>query len=596
MNSNRSAGNTAKGLAIAVAVLAVPVAPASSQLPGAAVDVLDYRFELDLSDRSDEIEGRATIAFRILRSATEVAFDLDDAAAASGLAPGGRDGEAGQAGGMVVFSVVAKGPAAGSGPEPADRAGDARASGTRTRTGTGDPASQPPVSGQALGFRQRDDRLHVSLDREAAAGERRRVEIRYRGVPADGFTIGTNRHGERTFFADNWPNRAHHWLPVVDHPSDKATVAFLVTAPSHYQVVATGAFVEAVDLEDGLRRTEWSSRAPVATKVMAVGVARFVRHREAVVDGVPVETWVYPQDREAGLRAFAPGPRVMGAFERRLGEYPYAKLANVQTTTRWGGLENAGNVFYDEDAVDREGGIETLVAHEIAHQWFGDSVTESDWPHVWLSEGFATYLTACYLEWTYGRERFLEQMAAARERVLGYAEEAPDSVIVPEAVPDPRRLLSPNVYQKAAWVLHMLRGEVGDGTFWKGMRTYYERFRDRNASTADFAAVMEDVSGRGLDWFFDQWLREPGVPELEIEWEFDEATSEVELTVRQTGATTYRLPLEVEAVLDGGRAVRGRVDVEGKQTTVSLFLPASPESFRIGPDRWLLMRYAVEER
>ncbi len=542
-------------------------APVRAQLPGAAIDVLDYRFELELSDRTDEIEGRATIAFRVLRRVHEVAFDLDDPAEPGGLEAGGKAGESRSAGGMVVSSAAV-----------ADSAGAA------------------PTTDGALQFRQQGDRLFVSLDREASVGHSRRVEIRYRGVPAEGFTIGTNRHGQRTFFADNWPNRAHHWLPVVDHPSDKATVAFVVTAPAHYQVVATGAFVEAVDLEDGMRRTEWRSQAPVATKVMAVGVARFVRQRQAVASGVPVETWVYPQDREVGLRAFAPGPRVLGSFERRLGDYPYAKLANVQTTTRWGGLENAGNVFYDEDAVDREGGIETLIAHEIAHQWFGDAVTESDWPHVWLSAGFATYLTACYLEWTYGRERFLEQMGRARTRVLSYVEEAPDSVIVPETVPDPRRLLSPNVYQKAAWVLHMLRGEVGDGTFWKGMRIYYQRFRDRNASSADFAAVMEGVSGRKLDWFFDQWLRQPGVPELEIVWDFDPAASAVGVEVLQTGPTIYGLPLEVEAVLEDGRAVRGRVDVEGERTTASLPVTGLPERLRIDPDGWLLMRRVVEER
>ena len=172
----------------------------------------------------------------------------------------------------------------------------------------------------------------------------------------------------------------------------------------------------------------------------------------------------------------------------------------------------------------------------------------------------------------------------------------PDSVIVPESVPDPRRLLSPNVYQKAAWVLHMLRGEVGDGTFWKGMRTYYERFRDGNASTADFAAIIEEVSGRELAWFFDQWLRRPGVPELEIAWRFDEATSAVELTVAQLGPTIYRLPLDVEAVLDDGRTVRGRVDVEGERTAASLLVPARPERLRIDPDAWLLMLHTVAER
>lgn len=593
----RGAHLPALGLGFASLVVACLAAPAAAQRPDAAIDVLDYRFELELSDDSDEIAGRALIGFRTLRPTAEATFDLDDpnapgAGGADGTGRSAVDRTSGtsQTAGMSVSAVLsAAASLAGQGSptspaDPADSTGAAAAPATAS------------VAGQPLSFRQADDLLHVRLAREAAPGERRRVEILYRGVPADGFTIGTNRHGDRTFFADNWPDRAHHWLPVVDHPSDKALVTFAVTAPAHYQVIATGAFVEAVDLGDGRRRTEWSSRAPVATKVMAVGAARFARHRQAVVDGVPVEVWVYPQDREVGIRAFAPASRVMGAFEQRLGEYPYAKLANVQTTTRWGGLENAGNVFYDEDAVVSRRGIEPLIAHEIAHQWFGDSVTESDWKHVWLSEGLATYLTACYLEWTYGRGRFMGQMDAARLRVLSYVEEAPDSVIVPESVPDPRRLLSPNVYQKAAWVLHMLRGEVGDGTFWKGMRTYYERFRDGNASTADFIAVMEEASGRGLGRFFDQWLRRPGVPELEAAWRFDEAASAVELTVAQLGPTIYRLPLEVEAVLDDGRTVRGRVDVDGERTTTSLPMPARPERLRFDPDGWLLMRYAVAER
>ncbi len=541
-------------------------APVRAQAIDASVDVLDYRFELVLSDTSDEIEGRAAIGFRVLRAVSEVEFDLDDPDGEAGGVDAPGDGVR-PAGGMVVSAVA-----------------------------LAEPIGTTSEAGRSLSFRQEDDRLHVHLGREAGAGQVRRIEVRYHGVPADGLTIGVNRHGDRTFFADNWPNRAHHWLPVVDHPSDKALVSFAVTAPAHYQVVATGAFVEAVDLADGRRRTEWRGRAPVATKVIAIGAARFVRRRQAVVDGVPVETWVYPQDREVGLRAFAPAARVVGTFERRLGEYPYAKLANVQTTTRWGGLENAGNVFYDEDAIDNENGIEGLIAHEVAHQWFGDSVTESDWKHVWLSEGFATYLTACYLEWTYGRDRFRERMEAARERVLKYLEQSPDSVIVPEAVPDPRRLLSPNVYQKAAWVLHMLRGEVGGGTFWKGMRTYYQRFRDRNASTADFAAVMEEVSGQRLDWFFDQWLYRPGVPELEIEWKFDAAASTVEFDVRQLGPTIYRLPLDVEAVLADAGTVRGRVDVEGERTTATVPVPERPARLRIDPDGWLLMRNATVQK
>ena len=605
----RGADLPALGLGLASLAVACLAVPAEAQRPDAAIDVLDYRFELELSDDSDEIAGRALIGFRALRPTAEATFDLDDpnapgadvAVGTGGAGVKGRsagDPTSGTAGMSVSAVLSASANSAGrrlptSPTDPSDPTNPADPS---DPTGAAAAPATASVAGQPLSFRQADDLLHVRLAREAAPGERRRIEILYRGVPADGFTIGTNRHGDRTFFADNWPDRAHHWLPVVDHPSDKALVTFAVTAPAHYQVVATGAFVEAVDLGDGRRRTEWSSRAPVATKVMAVGAARFARQRQAAVGGVPVEVWVYPQDREVGIRAFASASRVVGAFERRLGDYPYAKLANVQTTTRWGGLENAGNVFYDEDAVVARRGIEPLIAHEIAHQWFGDSVTESDWKHVWLSEGLATYLTACYLEWTYGRGRFMGQMDAARLRVLSYVEEAPDSVIVPESVPDPRRLLSPNVYQKAAWVLHMLRGEVGDGTFWKGMRMYYERFRDRNASTADFIAVMEQASGRRLDRFFEQWLYRPGVPELEIAWRFDAAARTVEFEVRQLGRTIYRLPLEVEAVYADGRTVRGRVDVDGERTAASLLVPARPERLRIDPDGWLLMRYAVGER
>ena len=330
---------------------------------------------------------------------------------------------------------------------------------------------------------------------------------------------------------------------------------------------------------------------------MAVGAARFVRHRQAMVDGVPVETWVYPQDREAGLRAFAPAARVVGTFERRLGEYPYAKLANVQTTTRWGGLENAGNVFYDEDAVDqrerhrdpdRPRGRPPVVRRRGDRERLAARLVERglcDLPHRLLPGLDVRPRDASWGRWT--------RRASGS---LRYLEQAPDSVIVPEAVPDPRRLLSPNVYQKAAWVLHILRGEVGDGTFWKGMRTYYQRFRDRNASTGDFAAVMEEVSGRRLDWFFDQWLRRPGVPELEIEWSYDAAASTVEFDVRQLGPTIYRLPLDVEAVLADGSSVRGRVGVEGEYTTATVTVPGRPERLRIDPDGWLLMRFRAVEK
>ena len=168
-------------------------------------------------------------------------------------------------------------------------------------------------------------------------------------------------------------------------------------------------------------------------------------------------------------------------------------------------MENAGCIFYAENSVTGKGTAEGLMAHEIAHQWFGNSVTENDWHHVWLSEGFATYLTAVYLEKTYGKEKLDEQMKSARNRVLGFYKRS-QRPIIDTTVTDLMKLLNANSYQKGAWVLHMLRRKLGDDLFLEGLRSYYKKYRNRNAGTSDFQKVMEGVYKKDLSEFFKQWL------------------------------------------------------------------------------------------
>src|SRR5690606_33381103 len=167
----------------------------------------------------------------------------------------------------------------------------------------------------------------------------------------------------------------------------------------------TGARVEESDIEGDRRRTHTRSEVPIATKVMVIGVARFAVDHVREVNGIPVTSWVYPQDRDAGFSDYARAAAILDYFDSHIGPYPYLKLANVQSKTRYGGMENAGNIFYSEGSVTGTGRSEGTIAHEIAHQWFGDSVTEADWYHVWLSEGFATYFTLLWYEHAYGRDR-----------------------------------------------------------------------------------------------------------------------------------------------------------------------------------------------
>jgi aminopeptidase N len=231
--------------------------------------------------------------------------------------------------------------------------------------------------------------------------------------------------------------------------------------------------------------------------------------------------------------------------------------------------------------------VEGLLAHEIAHQWFGNSVTEADWHHIWLSEGFATYLTSVYMEKTYGREKLMESMKSARDRVLRSFERSPAPVI-DTTITDLMKLLSANSYQKGAWVLHMLRQEVGEKAFWEGIRLFYERFRDKNALTEDFERAMEEVSGKNLEKFFYQWLYVAGQPDLKITSEPGKKKGFLDIIIEQKQNTTFIFNLELSVKDSGGTRIE-KVAVIDKITRVSI--KGDPDSEILpDPDINLLFR------
>ena len=250
----------------------------------------------------------------------------------------------------------------------------------------------------------------------AKAGEDVTYTIAYHGAPANGLRLIDNIHGERVAFSENWYNQARQWLPVIDHIADKASGEFIVTTRADYQVIGNGALVEETDLPGGLRRTHYGQDEPIAPWLYALGVARFVVRHGPVVRGVPLSFWTFPQDEEKGQAALQRDAR--GAFEffsDRVGPFAYDKLAHVEAAGMGGGMESATNIFYGEKGVSAGN---APVVHETAHQWFGNSVTESDWNDVWLSEGFATYFTLLYTEHAAGRDAFVEGLRRSRDTVL----------------------------------------------------------------------------------------------------------------------------------------------------------------------------------
>ena len=436
------------------------------------------------------------------------------------------------------------------------------------------------------------------------------VEVAYGGTPDDGLILRDNVHGDPAAFADNWPNRARFWFPSVDHPSDKATVEYTIHAPAAWQVIANGTIAappapagdDALGGAEGRRTWRWTTSVPIPSYTMVVGGADLAVRQVGLAacgdspasprsDGCTrVSYWVYPQDIGNAARIFRRAAEMVDFFTDLIGPYPYEKLANVQSATRFGGMENSSAIFYTEQGIAEGRDMEGTVSHEIAHQWFGDSVTESEWYDLWLSEGFATYFGALFFEAADGPEDLRERMENSRQRVLASGD-------VNRPVVDPEEtnlfaLLNANNYPKGGWVLHMLRGMLGDEVFFAGIRSYYARFRDSVASTSDFRAVMEEASGSDLGWFFDQWLYQPGFPVVASETTWDAATGEAVVTVRQTQQMdwpVFRLPLDIEFEV-GGNAERRRVEVTGREDVFRIQLDAAPSDTTLDPDGFLLMR------
>jgi aminopeptidase N len=257
-----------------------------------------------------------------------------------------------------------------------------------------------------------------------------------------------------------------------------------------------------------------------------------------------------------------------------------------------GGTEHASAIFYGEKEV-RSAPATNLVAHEIAHQWFGDSVTERDWDDVWLSEGFATYFTLLFTEHYSGRDAFVAGLQASRRRAIATEKSLPGVSVIHDNLSDMSKVLNQLVYQKAGWVLHMLRGVIGTEQFWTGIREYYRRYRDGHASTDDLRRVMEEASRQDLGWFFDQWLKRPTSPSFDGAWRYDAKAKQIEVEIVQTqSGEPYRMPVEIGITIDGqprSSSRTERVEMKTKRSVFTIAADNEPSAVTFDPNTWLLM-------
>lgn len=510
-----------------------------------SVDIIHYAFELSLSDQSDEIFGKASIIVLFKQNGVK----------------------------QIRLDLVNK---------------------TILRKDKGMSIESITIGNEPVVYTHNNDEVFIQLPSPSVAGIEIIFVVKYRGIPESGLRIGPTKYGDRSFFCDNWPNKARHWLPTVDHPYEKATSEFIIKAPAHYKVISNGLLLEESNLDSATRLTHWKQSVPVSCWLFVLGVAEFAVQYLDQFDGKSIQSWVYPKDRQTGFYDFSePTKKVLEFFSEYVGPFVYEKLANVQSASVSGGMETSSAIFYAENIINgkKEERIVHVVIHELAHQWFGNAVTETTWDDAWLSEGFATFFTLLFIENAYGYDKYVSGLQNARKSVYRYAEKDPNFSIVSPRTAETDAVTSTITYQKGAWVLHMLRELIGRDNFKKGIQSYYKKFINSNATTGDFIHEMEKASGKKLGMFFQQWLNRPENLMLKGNWKYDDQKKQVVITLDQghAGEYLFDVPLEIGIYKAGSNNPEiMKFKLDKKQNLYKIKLKGAPEKVVIDPATRLL--------
>ncbi|MDQ1637869.1 MAG: aminopeptidase [Pyrinomonadaceae bacterium] len=455
------------------------------------------------------------------------------------------------------------------------------------------------VDGTATPFSRAPGLLKVELTKPLPRDARAIVLVSYHGTPKDGLVLGKDKAGKPSAIGDNWPDRVHQWIPCFDHPSAKAAVRFTVTAPARDLVVANGKLAQVENSSAATRTWTYTEAAPIPPYCMIIAVGEFAQINMQDVPVTPLSYYVPLPDKAYAVSGFAAANPSLTFFRETIAPYPYEKLALIVGATRFGGMENSGAIVFPNRLLDsnvagplsnvfkvRQGLVE-VVAHEIAHQWFGDSVTESTWSDLWLSEGFATYFAGLMVQRYEGEARFNDYMQRAADTYFSF-EKTTRIPIHDTETEDLFRLLNANNYQKGAWVLHMLRKELGDEKFFRGIRDYYDAHRGSLASTEDLCAALEKASGKNLKEFFARWVYGSGHPRYELTWNWAAKSKRLRLVLDQTQPEAAFPNAVTVRIVNGNNNRVLVIEPKSKHAVEEIKLDFAPTSLVVDPENAIL--------
>lgn len=408
------------------------------------------------------------------------------------------------------------------------------------------------VMNEKIAFSRFPPYLRVYLSSSFNIGDSLDIEVFYYGIPQAGYYYFPSFEGmpDTTSYSFTETGGSKYWFPCFDQPWDKAnSCEIIATVPSGFVVASNGLLIS-VDTVDNKVTYHWREEYPIATYLMSVAISKFITFSDWYArpskDSVEIKYYLYPEDSLAAVDAFKDVVDMMEFFSSKYGDYPFEKYGMAVVYPFGGGMEHQTMTTIDRSWVVYAN--ESGIAHELAHQWWGDMVTCFDWANIWINEGFATYSQALYSEHKYGGPPFQREMLLYARNY--FEQDSIKSFAIYD--PPPGELFNWGIiYCKGAWVLHMLRYILEDEKFWQVFPIYGERFKYGNANVEDFRGVCEEVYGKPLDWFFDEWIYNPGHPVYEWSWRYTPTKGDsgiVKIQVRQVqkNGPIFKMPIVFE--------------------------------------------------
>jgi aminopeptidase N len=393
----------------------------------------------------------------------------------------------------------------------------------------------------------------------------------------------------------------HFWFPCYDFPNDRATSEVLATVRSSYTALSNGRLVKVSENRtNGTKTYHWKLSKPHASYLVMLAIGEYAVLKDSV-GKLPLEYYVYPNQVDDARICFSSTPDVMNFFSERIGyKYPWEKYAQVLIRDfTAGGMENTSacslldhiTVYDARQRVDHS--PTSLIAHELAHQWWGDLVTCKDWRHLWLNEGFASYFDPLYHEHSLGRDEFDYSMYEAQQAGINGDKTLGRKPIVSVGS------YGTNLYPRGASVLHMLRFLLGDSLFFRSLTHYVTKHQFGVVETNDLKVAIEETTGQNLHWFFDQWVYKAGYPMFAVSYTWEDSTKSIRLHVEQTQKLDsltglFRTPVDIE-ITAGTQQVVHRVEIAGRDTVYTLPAPEQPRLVIFDRGNWILKELRFEK-